>query len=258
MSDLRLQDKICIVTGSTAGIGEAIAVLFAEHGARVVVSGRNETNGHRIVETIKGAGHTAAFVRCDVRVDAEVEGLIENTVNTFGGLQVLVNNAADVKRSHGPQNDVASLTPASWDDQIRVNLRSVYLLCRLAIPRLKESGGGTIVNISSVGSMVAWPLGAAYLASKGAINQLTRSMAVDYAADNIRVNALCPGWIHSAIESERIAQDPQVVDRIKEKMGIQRIGTPREMAYAALFLACEESSYVNGTTLVADGGWTLQ
>jgi len=139
-----------------------------------------------------------------------------------------------------------------------VNLRSVYLLCRLAIPRLKESGGGTIVNISSVGSMVAWPLGAAYLASKGAINQLTRSMAVDYAADNIRVNALCPGWIHSAIASERIAQDPQVVDQIKEKMGIQRIGTPREIAYAGLFLACDESSYVNGTTLVADGGWALQ
>ena len=97
MSDLRLRDKICIVTGSTAGIGEAIAVLFAEHGARVVVSGRNETNGHRIVETIKGAGHTAAFVRCDVRVDEQVKGLIESTVNTFGGLHVLVNNAADVR-----------------------------------------------------------------------------------------------------------------------------------------------------------------
>lgn len=258
MSDKRLRDKVCIVTGSTSGIGEAIAELFAEKGAKVVVSGRNESNGRKIADRITSAGHQAAFLRCDLADDAQIEALVDGTVARFGGIDVLVNNAAAVELSHGSSKDVASLPPDEWDAQIRVNLRAVYYLSHLAIPRIKERGGGTIVNVSSVGGMVAWPQGAAYLTSKGALNQLTRSMAVDYAQDHIRVNALCPGWILTAAERKRIDRDPEVVERTKARMGLQRLGEPREMAYAALFLACDESSYVTGTILVADGGWTLQ
>ncbi len=258
MSDQRLKGKVCVITGSTSGIGEAIAVLFAEHGAKVVVSGRNETNGRRIQASIEAAGNTAIFTRCDVSDDTQAAALVQSTIDSFGALDVLVNNAADVVGSHGPGRDVASMPPQMWDDQMRVNLRAVYYLSHLTIPHMKNQGSGNIVNVSSVGSMVAWPSGAAYLASKGAMNQLTRSMAVDYGPDNIRVNALCPGWILTTIEKQRIEKDPGAVERAKEKMGIQRMGAPREMAFTALFLACDESSYVNGATLVADGGWTLQ
>ena len=123
---------------------------------------------------------------------------------------------------------------------------------------MQQDGGGTIVNISSVGGLVAFRDHAAYVTAKGGMNQLSRSMALDYASDNIRVNALCPGWILTPVEEERIKKDPDVVERQIKQMGLQRMGEPREMANAALFLACDESSYVTGTALVADGGWTLQ
>ena len=258
MSDKRLDGKVCVVTGSTGGIGEAIAELFSEHGGKIIVSGRNEANGEKVVDRISSAGNTAQFIRCDVSDDAQVRALINGTVERFGGLDVLVNNAATVVGAHGPGKDVESLLPEVWDSQTRVNLRAVYYLCHLSIPLIRKRGGGTIVNISSVGGMVVWPKGAAYLASKGALNQLTRSMAVDYIADDIRVNALCPGWILTPAEQQRIDADPNIVNPQLEKMGVQRMGTPREMAYAALFLACPESSYVTGATLLADGGWTLQ
>ena len=258
MSDRRLQDKVCIVTGSTAGIGAAIAELFAEHGARVVVSGRNEGRGAEVSDRITEAGGAACFIRCDMADDDQVEALVKGTVDRFGGLDVVVNNAATVIGAHGPGKDVEAVPPQTWDSHMRVNLRAVYYLSHLAIPLLRQRGGGKIVNISSVGGLVAWPKGAAYLTSKGALNQLTRSMAVDYAPDNIRVNALCPGWITSAAEQERIKREPEVVKRQLDRMGVQRMGEPREMAFAALFLASDESSYVNGAMLVADGGWTLQ
>lgn len=253
----RMEDKVCVVTGSTGGIGEAIAVLLAEHGGKVVVSGRNQTNGTKIVETITAAGNTASFIRCDVGKDDECETLIQQTIEQFGVLHCLVNNAAATDVPKGDRS-VTGVSPESWDLQFRVNLRAVFYLSRLAIPHMRQAGSGTIVNISSVGGMVAFRSHAAYVTAKGGINQLTRSMALDYAGDNIRVNALCPGWILTPVEEARIKNDPAVVERQIEQMGLQRMGTPREMAYAALFLACEESSYVTGTALVADGGWTLQ
>ena len=258
MSDKRLQDKVCIITGSTAGIGEGIASLFAEQGGKVVISGRSEARGQAVVDKIISAGNTAIFVRCDVSDDAQIDALLERTVDEFGGLDVVVNNAADIDAAYCTGLDVENLSPALWDRQMNINLRAIYYLCHLAIPLLRQRGGGTIVNVSSVGSQVAWPAAAAYLSAKGAVNQLTRSIAVDYAQDNIRANALLPGWILTATEQERIDQDDQLVGRVKESKGIQRMGTPREMAYAALFLACSESSYVTGSALVADGGWTLQ
>ena len=253
-----MQDKVCIVTGATAGIGKGIAELFAQHGGRIVVSGRNAQRGKAVVQSITEAGGTALWISCDVGVDTQLRRLVEQTVKHLGGIDVLVNNAAAVEVGKGPDQAVAELEVESWDRQLGVNLRSAFLLSKLCIPHLKQTGGGTIVNISSVGSQVVWPNGAAYLASKGGLNQLTRSMALDYMADGIRVNALAPGWIKTAVEEERLRENPALLDEQLARQNIQRLGTPQEMAYAALFLACEESSYVTGTILTADGGWTLR
>lgn len=258
MSDRRMQDKVCIVTGSTGGIGQAIATLFAEMGAKVIVSGRNQINGVAVVERIAAAGQNAWFIRCDIGNDQDCERLIQETIQHFGRLDCLVNNAAATDLSGQDNKTVTGMSLESWDVQMRVSLRAVFYLSRLAIPHMHSGGGGTIVNISSVGGIVAFRNHAAYVTAKGGMNQLTRSMAVDYASENIRVNALCPGWILTPVEEARIRKDPDVVQRQVKQMGLQRMGSPREMAYAALFLACDESSYVTGTTLVADGGWTVQ
>lgn len=256
MPDQRVLNKVCVITGSTGGIGEAIAVLFSEHGARVVVSGRNVDNGKAVTQRIGDAGNNAHFIQADVGIDSDCETLVNQTVDHFGGLDILVNNAAVTDTLS--VEDAASLQPDDWDRQMRVNLRAVYFMSHLAIPELKKRGGGTIVNISSVGSMVVWPKSMAYLTAKGGVNQMTRSMAVDFISDNIRVNALCPGWILTQVEQRRLKNDPELMKRNFERMGITRMGTPREMAYAALFLACDESSYITGSTLVADGGWMLR
>jgi len=258
MSDRRLEDMVCIVTGSTGGIGEGIAQLFAEHGGRVVVSGRRREKGEQVVASIEARGHAAVFEPCDVKSVEQMDRLVAATVERFGGLDVLVNNAADTAGAHGPDKDVEMLPLDDWEGQIHANLRSVYYLSKLAIPIMRQRGGGSIVNVSSVGSVVGWPKGAAYLASKGAINQLTRSMAIDYMHDGIRVNALCPGWIASDQERARVEEDPSLVESHCASKGIARMGEAREMAYVALFLACHESSYVTGSALFADGGWTLQ
>ena len=246
---------MCIITGSTAGIGRATAERFAAEGGSVVVSGRRRELGEEIAAEIRAQGHTAIFVRCDVGVDAEMDELIARTIDEFGGLDVLVNNAAAVDEGHS--YDAEELDPDSWDRQLRVNLRSVYYLSRLAIPHLRARGGGSIVNVSSVGSLVVWEKAAAYLTSKGAINQLTRSMAIDFQPDEIRVNAVLPGWIRTEIEEKRLAENPNAIEEALAVRSIRRLGKPSEIASAALFLASDDASYVTGTCLVVDGGWTL-
>jgi 3-oxoacyl-[acyl-carrier protein] reductase len=184
-----------------------------------------------------------------------MDELVARTVDEFGGLDVLVNNAAAVDEGHS--YDAEELDPDSWDRQLRVNLRSVYYLSRLAIPHLRARGGGSIVNVSSVGSLVVWEKAAAYLTSKGAINQLTRSMAIDFQPDEIRVNAVLPGWIRTEIEEKRLAENPNAIEEALAVRSIRRLGKPSEIASAALFLASDDASYVTGTCLVVDGGWTL-
>ena len=258
MADQRLLDKVCLVTGSTQGIGQAIAELFAEHGGKVIVTGRNQARGELVVKTITDAGGTSHFIACDVLDNAQIEALVQGTVDTYGGLDVVVNNAAAVDLAHLPDSDVAGISLERWHEQMQVNLHSVYYINHLAVPYLKLRGGGAIVNVSSVGGHIAWPNSAPYLTTKGAINQMTRSMAVDYMKDNIRVNALCPGWIMTPTEAARVEKEPDLTLEQCERMGIERLGEPREMAYVALFLACDESSYVTGTLMLADGGWTLR
>ena len=203
----RLEGRICIVTGSTAGIGRATAERFAAEGGSVVVSGRRKDLGEEIAAAIRERGQRAIFVRCDVGVDAEMDTLVARTVEEFGGLDVLVNNAAAVDEGHS--YNAEDLDPDSWDRQLRVNVRSVYYLSRLAIPHLRSRGGGAIVNVSSVGSLVVWENAAAYLTSKGAMNQLTRSMAIDFQPDEIRVNAVLPGWISHRGRGEAAGREPE-------------------------------------------------
>ena len=251
----RLEGRVCVVTGSTAGIGKAIVERFAAEGASVVVSGRRSDLGEEIAATIRGRGQHAIFVRCDVSVDVEMDRLIVRSVEEFGGLDVLVNNAAAVDEGHS--FNAEALSPDSWDRQLRVNVRSVYYLSRLVIPQLRARGGGAIVNVSSVGSLVAWENAAAYLTSKGAVNQLTRSMAIDFQSDEIRVNAVLPGWVRTEVEEKRLADNPNAIEEALAVRSIRRLGKPSEIASAALFQASEEAAYVTGTCLVVDGGWTL-
>ena len=246
---------MCIVTGSTAGIGRATAERFAAEGGSVVVSGRRKDLGEEIAAEIRERGQRATFVRCDVGVDAEMDALVARAVEEFGGLDVLVNNAAAVDEGHS--YNAEDLDPESWDRQLRINVRSVYYLSRLAIPHLRARGGGAIVNVSSVGSLVVWENAAAYLTSKGAMNQLTRSMAIDFQPDEIRVNAVLPGWIRTEVEEKRLAENPNAIEEALAVRSIRRLGTPSEIASAALFLASDDASYVTGTCLVVDGGWTL-
>ena len=255
MATGRLEGRVCIVTGSTAGIGRATAERFAAEGGSVVVSGRRKDLGEEIAAAIRERGQRAIFVRCDVGVDAEMDALVARTVEEFGGLDVLVNNAAAVDEGHS--YNAEDLDPDSWDRQLRVNVRSVYYLSRLAIPHLRSRGGGAIVNVSSVGSLVVWENAAAYLTSKGAMNQLTRSMAIDFQPDEIRVNAVLPGWIRTEVEEKRLAENPNAIEEALAVRSIRRLGKPGEIASAALFLASEDASYVTGTCLVVDGGWTL-
>ena len=255
MGEGRLEGRVCIVTGSTAGIGRATAERFAAEGGLVVVSGRRLDLGEEIAGSIREQGQRAIFLSCDVGVDADMDRLVARTVEEFGGLDVLVNNAAAVGEGHS--YNAEELAPDSWDQQLRVNARSVYYLSRLAIPQLRARGGGVIVNVSSVGSLVAWENAAAYLTSKGAVNQLTRSMAIDFQPDEIRVNAVLPGWIRTEIEEKRLAENPGAIEEALAVRSIRRLGKPSEIASAALFLASDDASYVTGTCLVVDGGWTL-
>jgi len=250
---LKLENKVAVVTGGTSGIGEAICLLFAEEGASVVVAGRNESRGTEVADKIKAAGGKALFVRTDVAELESLEHLARVAVESFGRVDVLVNNAgmALVK-------SIVDTTEEEYDRVMDVNLKSIYRLSKLLLPQMLERGSGSVINVASQLALVAAPNFAVYAASKGAILNLSKAMALDCAKQGVRVNTLCPG----AVET------PLLMNQFKEEAGPQgsfqdlvdlhplgRIGRPGEIASAALFLATEDSSFVTGAPLVVDGGY---
>jgi NAD(P)-dependent dehydrogenase (short-subunit alcohol dehydrogenase family) len=249
----RLRDKTAIITGAASGIGRESALLFASEGANVVVADMDEAAGAESVARIVESGGSAAFVRVDVSSAAEVESMIRFTEETFGGLEILFNNAGIF---HPEDGSVVETTEEIWDRVISIDLKSVYLGCRYGIPALLRAGGGSIINTASfVALMGAAVPQIAYTAAKGGVLSMTREIAVEFARRNIRANALCPGPVETPLLAELLS-DPERRNRRLVHIPQGRFARPEEMASAALFLASDESSYVNGATFVVDGGIT--
>lgn len=247
----RLKDKVAVITGAATGIGAATAELFSAHGSRVVIADINDQAGLAIAARIKEAGGDALFVRTDVSVTEEIHRLLDVVLQRHGRIDVLHNNAA----YFGAEVPLVETTDLMWDKTMNVNLRSIFIACRAVIPVMLEQGHGVIINTGSVLSAVGAANFAAYIASKGGIAQLTRSIAIDYGRRGIRANALCPGITASEV-AQKTLDIPEHRQALLDKTVLGRAASPREIANAALFLASDESSYVTGTCLFVDGGWT--
>jgi NAD(P)-dependent dehydrogenase (short-subunit alcohol dehydrogenase family) len=250
---MRLKDKVALITGSGSGIGRESALLFAREGASVVVVDVQEKAGSQTVNQIQASGGRAHFVRADVSIPAHAQAMVEAAEKTFGRLNVLFNNAGIFPAGDGSVLDTDEET---WDLVMRVNLKGVFLGCKHAIPALLRAGGGSIINTASfVALMGAATPQIAYTASKGGVLSMTREIAVEFARKGIRANALCPGPVDTPLLAE-LMSDPARRQRRMVHIPPGRLARAGEIAQAALFLASDESSYVNGATFLVDGGIT--
>jgi NAD(P)-dependent dehydrogenase (short-subunit alcohol dehydrogenase family) len=244
----RLDDKVVVITGAAGGIGHEAALLFSEQGARVCVA--DVTDG----EETAAACREAFFQRVDVTDPASVEAMYRATAARFGGIDVLYNNAGIMP----PDDDSILVTePEAWDRVQAVNAKGVYLCCKYGIPHLLERGGGSVINVASFVALVgAATSQIAYTASKGAVLALSRELAVQFARQGVRVNALCPGPVETPLLMRLFEESPEAYERRRVHLPMGRLAKAREIAQAALFLASDESSYVNGATFLVDGGLT--
>ena len=253
---MRLSDRIAIVTGGGAGIGAHTCVAFAKEGVHLAVVDIDAENARKMAEEVRSHGVRAIALEVDVSKGPEVQGMVERAVETFGRLDVLVNNAGIAFAA-----TVVETEEADWDRVMAVNLKSVFLGCKHAIPVMCRQGGGTIVNMTSNSASVGLRRRVAYVASKGAIAAMTRALALDHVDDGIRVNCVAPGTVDSAFFDGlyAAAEDPAALRReLAARQAIKRLGRPEEIATAVLYLACDESSFATGTMLTVDGGMTAQ
>jgi NAD(P)-dependent dehydrogenase (short-subunit alcohol dehydrogenase family) len=248
---VRLAGEKALVTGSTAGIGRAIAIEFGREGAEVVVTGRDAQRGAEVVRTIGEAGGQARFLAADLADEAACSDLVLETVEALGGLTVLVNNAA---ASDQPDGRIGDLSTAAWEATLRVDLFAPFWLCRAAVSHMEQRDGGAIVNISSRQAERASRGFAAYIAAKGALNALTRAIAVDYADAHIRCNTISPGYVLNDRRDAGI--DPERRARY-EQMHLTRLGEASDVALAAVYLASKEAGFVTGVNLPLDGGSSI-
>jgi len=253
----RLTDRVALVTGASSGIGNAIAAKFGREGADIVVADiRREPklDEERFVfDKLEAANADHLFVETDVTDEDDVQAAVDQAVEEFGGLDILVNNAGIYYQYEAHE------TPTDQFDEIQdVNLRGTFLCSKAALPELKESDNAKIVNLSSIYGLVGGGASAAYCASKGGVSNLTRQMALDYAEDEVNVNALAPGKIKTAQNAEWRENDPELLADWEERTPWPRFGEPGDVADAAVFLASEQSDFVTGHVLSVDGGWTAQ
>src|SRR5262245_10892553 len=253
MNELRqfsLEGKVAVVTGSSRGIGRAIAEGLAGAGAAVAVNGRNPESAQTVADAIASAGGKSFAVPADISKSEDVARLIDATVSTFGRLDILVNNAG-ISPYYKPAE---AMTEAEWDDVIKVNLKGVFLCCQAAGRVMIPQKSGRIINISSIAGKVALPRLIAYSSAKGAINQLTRVLAVEWAPHQILVNAIVPGYIETDL-TKGLRENPKRLDAMIRQIPLGRLGKATEIVGAAIYLASDAASYVTGQTLDVDGGW---
>ena len=249
---MRLENKVALISGGARGMGATEAKLFVQEGAKVVIGDVLEDEGRRTEAEINEAGGECVFVRLDVTSEESWQSAVSEAVSRFGKLDILVNNAG-IYRTH----NVTETSEDEWDQVMDINAKGVFLGTKAAIPALRDSGGGSIVNISSVAGLVGNQMSSAYTASKGAVRLFTKSTAIQYARDGIRCNSVHPGTIVTDMTAGLLADEAYREDRMN-RTPIGRLGTAEDVAYGVLFLASDEASFMTGSELVVDGGRTAE
>ncbi len=250
---MRLKDKVALITGASSGIGRETALLFAAEGAKVVVVDVNDAGGNETTEQVCGQGGEAVYVHADVSKSADCANMVRVAEQTFGKLNILFNNAGIM---HSADDNAMTTEEEVWDLTMAINLKGVFLGCKYGIPALQRAGGGSVINTASfVALLGAATPQIAYTASKGGVLAMTRELAIVHARQNIRINALCPGPLHTPLLMNFLNTDAKKQRRLVH-IPMGRFGEAKEMAQAALYLASDESSYVTGTAFTVDGGIT--
>lgn len=251
---LNLEKKVAIVTGGASGIGAATAMALAYEGAYVVVADVNIERGEELVSRMQAHSENCIYVHCDVSLESDIKNMVSKTIQRFNRLDCAFNNA-------GIEGETATTTVCTndnWEKTININLRSVWWCMKYQIPEMLKVGGGSIVNCSSIAGMVGFTGMAPYVASKHGVIGLTQTTALEYAKQNIRVNAICPGVIHTPMVDRIINGDENKAKVLAESAPIGRMGKPEEIANAVLWLCSNASSFVTGHPLIADGGWVAR
>jgi NAD(P)-dependent dehydrogenase (short-subunit alcohol dehydrogenase family) len=249
----RFAEKVALITGGNAGIGRAAALEFVKQGANVVISGRREKEGREVVAQIQALGGEATFVRTDVSNERDVKAMIEHTLTTFGRLDFAFNNAG-IEQALTPLPDQ---TEETYDQIMDINVKGVWLSLKHEIPAMLKNGGGAIVNNTSVAGLIGFATAPIYVASKHAVTGLTKAIALEYAKQNVRVNAVAPGPIETRMFRD-FARTPDVREMLETGQPIGRIGQPEEVASAVVWLCSDGASFVTGQTIPIDGGYTAQ
>lgn len=245
-----LEGKVAIITGAGSGFGQATAELFADNGARVVVVDIAAEAAERVVATITEAGGEALALTADVTDEDAIRAVIATTIERFGRLDVLFNNAGVYV-----DGDVEATSNSGWERSLSVNLTGIFYACKHALPHLKEAGG-SIINTASAGGIIGFPGAIAYATTKGGVLSMTRALAVDHAKDGVRANAIAPGTGETGMTAE-LLKDEKIRDAFTSPIPLHRLGRPQDVAGVALFLASDFASYVTGATIPVDGGWTM-